>query len=75
MSRYEYFSNWNQKQQIKHKQWETTELKYACSVVQSSPTLCNPMDCSPPGSSVCGEIYVVIFKNLFFGYVVQYVGS
>ena len=25
-----------------------------CSVTQSCPTLCNPMDCSPPGSSVCG---------------------
>ena len=27
---------------------------YACSVVQSCPTLCNPMDCSPTGSSVHG---------------------
>ena len=25
-----------------------------CSVTQSWPTLCNPMDCSPPGSSVHG---------------------
>ena len=25
-----------------------------CSVAQSCPTLCNPMDCSPPGSSVHG---------------------
>ena len=24
----------------------------ACSVAQSCPTLCDPMDCSPPGSSV-----------------------
>ena len=23
-------------------------------LLQSSPTLCNLMDCSPPGSSVCG---------------------
>ena len=23
-----------------------------CLVTQSCPTLCNPMDCSPPGSSV-----------------------
>ena len=23
-----------------------------CLVVQSGPTLCDPMDCSPPGSSV-----------------------
>ena len=27
---------------------------YACSVAQSCLTLCNPMDCSPPGSSVHG---------------------
>ena len=25
-----------------------------CSVAKSCPTLCNPMDCSPPGSSVYG---------------------
>ena len=28
--------------------------RYTCSITQSSPTFCNPMDCSPPGSSVCG---------------------
>ena len=26
----------------------------ACSVLQSCPTLCDPMDCSPPGFSVHG---------------------
>ena len=26
-----------------------------CSVTQSWPTLCDPMDCSPPGSSVHGD--------------------
>ena len=26
-----------------------------CLVVQPCPTLCNPMDCSPPGSSVRGD--------------------
>ena len=30
-------------------------LDHMCVLIaQSSPTLCNPMDCSPPGSSVCG---------------------
>ena len=29
-------------------------LTCVCSVVQSCPTLCNPMDCSLPGSSVHG---------------------
>ena len=28
------------------------ECVVLCLVIQSSPTLCNPMDCSPPGSSV-----------------------
>ena len=27
---------------------------YYCFVARSCPTLCNPMDCSPPGSSVHG---------------------
>ena len=26
-----------------------------CLVAQSCPTLCDPMDCSPPGSSVLGD--------------------
>ena len=26
-----------------------------CLVAQSCPTLCDPMDCSPPGSSVSGD--------------------
>ena len=26
-----------------------------CLVSQLRPTLCSPMDCSPPGSSVCGD--------------------
>ena len=25
-----------------------------CVLAQSRPILCDPMDCSPPGSSVCG---------------------
>ena len=28
--------------------------RHTCSITQSSLTFCNPMDCSPPGSSVCG---------------------
>ena len=27
---------------------------YYCSVIKSSPTLCDPMDCSPPGSFAMG---------------------
>ena len=29
-------------------------LMHGCSVTQSCPTLCSPMDCSPPGSPVHG---------------------
>ena len=37
--------------------WEITEQKghmCVCSVAESCLTLCNSMDCSPPGSSVLG---------------------
>ena len=31
-------------------------------VVQSCPTLCNPMNCSPLGSSVCGIVHARILE-------------
>ena len=33
-----------------------------CEVTQSCPTLCNPMDCSPPGSSVRGILQARILE-------------
>ena len=33
-----------------------------CSVTQSCPTLCDPIDCSPPGSSVHGVIQATILE-------------
>ena len=33
-----------------------------CSVTQSCPTLCNPTDCSPPGSSVHGIVQARILE-------------
>ena len=30
-------------------------LSCCCLVTQSCLTLCEPMDCSPPGPSVCGD--------------------
>ena len=33
-----------------------------CSVAQSCPTLCDPMDCSPPGSSVHGILQARIWE-------------
>ena len=35
---------------------------FACSVVQSCLTLCDPVDCSPPGSSVRGILQVRILE-------------
>ena len=33
-----------------------------CLVIQSGPTLCDPMDCSPPGSSVLGILQARILE-------------
>ena len=33
-----------------------------CLVAQSCPTLCNPMNCSPPGSSVPGILQARILE-------------
>ena len=35
---------------------------HACSVSQACPALCDPMDCSPPGSSVHGIILARILE-------------
>ena len=35
---------------------------HACSVAQLCPTLCDPMDCSPPGSSVHGILHAKILE-------------
>ena len=37
-----------------------------CSVTQSCPTLCNPMDYRPPGSSVHGILHARIRSGLVF---------
>ena len=46
-SRQEHWSGWSFPPQIH-------ELKSQSEVAQSCPTLCNPMDCSLPGSSIHG---------------------
>ena len=50
------------------------KVKRENEVAQSSPTLSNPMDCSPPGSSVHGmlqarvlEWVAIAFSHLWFG--------
>ena len=35
-----------------------------CLVTQSCPTLCNPVDCSPPGSSVHGILQARILEGV-----------
>ena len=46
--------------QIRHPHFPLDEIELVCKVkvnmlvTQSCPTLCNPMDDNPPGSSVCG---------------------
>ena len=40
-----------------------TNSYYVCVLVaQSDPTLCDPKDCSPPGSSVCGILLARILE-------------
>jgi len=40
------------------------KVKSESEVAQSCPTLCNPMDCSPPGSSVHGIFQARILEWL-----------
>ena len=35
-----------------------------CSVTQSCPTLCDPVDCTPPGSSVRGILQARILERV-----------
>ena len=39
-----------------------TKLKVKASVTQMCPTLCDPMDCSPPGFSVHGILQARILE-------------
>ena len=42
--------------------WEKVKKKMKVLVLQSSPTLCNPTDCSPPGSTVHGILEARILE-------------
>ena len=46
-------SGWDQMQ---------ASLGVRAKLLQSCPTICNPMDCSPPGSSVHGILQARILK-------------
>ena len=43
---------------------ESEKWKCESEVTQSCPTLSDPMDCSPPGSSVHGIFQARVYKNL-----------
>ena len=56
--------------------WPSNIPYVLCLVAQSCPTLCNPMDCSPPGSSVhvisqakMLELVAISFPRTFLIYV------
>ena len=52
--------NWgNWENLVKVSRWANS---LACLVAQSCPTPCNPMDCSPPGSSVHGILQAGILE-------------
>ena len=70
---------WELKKTIhsKHRSWKSSQLRgesaSASEVAQSYPTLWDPVDCSPPGSSVHGilqarilEWVVISFSNYWF---------
>ena len=47
--------------------WEALLQKCVCAkLLQSHPTLCDPMDCSPPGSSVHGILEWVAISFFIF---------
>ena len=41
---------------------ESLEIFVLCVCVQSCPTFCDPMDCSPPGSSIRGNFQARILE-------------
>ena len=45
-------------------QWFISESMCVCSVAQPYPTICDPMDCSPPGSSVHSILQVRILESV-----------
>ena len=47
-----------------HQDPNTSTKCYVCSAVQSCPILCNLVDCSPPGSSVCGIFQARILEQI-----------
>ena len=60
---------WELKKTIssKHKSWKSQlrgESEGESEVAQSYPTLCDPVDCSPPGSTVHGILQARILERV-----------
>ena len=51
---------------------ERESEKSESEVAQSYPTLCDPMDCSPPGSSVHGILHAGILKWVTISFSVNF---
>ena len=47
---------------LTHRAYNEYESESESEVAQSCPTLCDPMDCSPPGSSVHGILQTGILE-------------
>ena len=59
-------SKWVMEVHIKEGTYDIIQIVRTCSVAQSCPTLCDPMDCSPLGSSVHGILQARILEWLPF---------
>ena len=53
---------------FKKKKKKRCPFHHVCEVAQSCPTLCDPMDCSPPGSSVHGILQARIVEWVVISY-------
>ena len=49
---------------VEWKGWEVSVKWNWCLVAQLCPILCDPVDCSPPGSSVCGNLQARILERV-----------
>ena len=47
------------------------KVKSESEVAQSCPTLCDPMDCSPPGSSVHGTFQARVLEWVSIGFSIR----
>ena len=60
---YEIIQIWGKKTLNRTSNSEICKLKWKCKwITQSCPTLCDPMDCSPPGSSVYGILQARVLE-------------